>query len=88
MRSRVYETVERPSVRPSVCLSHRSTAVAACGVIAAERPAGRTYRRHSAANAGSVSLTADGRGWTCTRSISLSWSRLCISLLFNVTREC
>ena len=28
MRSRVHETVERPDVRPSVCLSHRSTAAA------------------------------------------------------------
>jgi len=34
MRRRVYETVERPSVR----LSHRSTAAAACGGFAAERP--------------------------------------------------
>jgi len=39
MRSRVYETVERPSVR----LSHRSTAAAACGGFAAKRHAGRKY---------------------------------------------
>jgi len=30
MRSGIYETVERPSVRPSVGLSHHSTAAAAC----------------------------------------------------------
>ena len=29
--------VERPSVRPSVCLSHRSTAEAACGGFAVGR---------------------------------------------------
>ena len=53
------------SVRPSVCLSHLSTAAAAaCGGFAAERPAGSRYRwtagvgRRSAANAGSVAFTA------------------------------
>jgi len=66
--------VERLSVCLSVCLSHRSTAGAACGGFAAERPAGRTYRliagaavissnvavaRRTAANAGSVVLTAE-----------------------------
>ena len=73
MRSRVYETVECPSVRPSVCLSHRSTA-AACGGFAAERPAaGRRYRsiavagaqqqrRRAAASAGSAVATAERRG--------------------------
>ena len=35
-----YETVKRPSV----CLSHRSTAAAACGGFAAERRAGRRSR--------------------------------------------
>jgi len=54
---------------PSVRLSRRSTAATACGRFAAERPAGRTYRstaadagaaaRRSAANAGSVTLTAE-----------------------------
>jgi len=71
MRSRVYVTVGRPSV----CLSHRSTAA---GGFVAERSAGRRYRsvtagtlrapccsrRRSAANAGSVNTTlrADGGG--------------------------
>ena len=50
----------RASVRQPVCLSHRSTAAAACGGFAAERPASR--RRCSAANASSVTLTADGGG--------------------------
>ena len=40
MQSRVYETVKRPSV----CLSYRSTAAAACGGFAAERRAGRRSR--------------------------------------------
>jgi len=57
MRSRLYVTVRRPSVRPSVCLSHRSTAAAACGEFAAERPAGRTYRS-TAAGAGAPQQTA------------------------------
>ena len=43
MRSRVYVTVQCPSVWLSVCLSHRSTAGAACGWFAAERPANRRY---------------------------------------------
>jgi len=65
MRSSVYETVERPSV----CLSHRSAA--ACGGFVAERPAGRRYRPIASAgaqrhNADSVTLKAEGRGWTCT----------------------
>ena len=44
MQSRVYESVERPSVR----LFHRSTAAAACGGFAAERRAGREYRSTAA----------------------------------------
>jgi len=40
MRSRVYVTVVCPSVR----LSRRSTAAAACGEFAAERRGGRKYR--------------------------------------------
>jgi len=47
----VYETVERPSVYPSVCLFHRSTAAAACDGFAAQRRADRGYR-----------LTAAGAG--------------------------
>ena len=46
MRSRVYETVERPSV----CLYRRLTAAAACGGFAAERPVDRRYQ----------SITGDG----------------------------
>ena len=66
MWSRVYD-------RASVRLSHRSIAAAACGRFAAERPAGWRcrsiascgHRRRQAANAGSVTLTADegGRTW-------------------------
>jgi len=36
--------VQPSGVRPSVCLSRRSTAASACGGFAAERPAGRRYR--------------------------------------------
>jgi len=36
--------MKRSSVRLSVCLSCRSTAAAAAGGFAAERPAGRRYR--------------------------------------------
>ena len=35
--------MKRSSVRPSVSLSHRSTAAAAAGEFAAERPADRRY---------------------------------------------
>jgi len=75
MRKRVYETVERPSVHPSVRMSHRSTAAAAGLLLSALRP-GNTDRqrrtqtlssnyaaaRRLAANVGSVTLTADVRG--------------------------
>ena len=52
---------------PSVCVFILSTAAAACGGFAAVGPAGRRYRstaaaaaaRRSAANASSVSLSAD-----------------------------
>jgi len=67
---RVYETVKRPSVRLSVCLSHRSIASAACGGFAAKCPAGRRYR--SIADDGAQQqtkavLTAEwqGRAQTC-----------------------
>ena len=68
----MYRSGVRPSVRLFAC---RSTAAAAAGGFAAERPAGRRYRSiaagagaayqlhaRSAANAGSVTLKADGRG--------------------------
>ena len=73
-RSRVYVTIERPSV----CLSHRSTAATAAGRFAAERRASRRYRstaaytlcsrqRRSASNAGSVtSVTVRTDGGACT----------------------
>jgi len=55
MRSRVYETVERPSVRlsicSSVCLSRRSTAATAAGGFPAERIMGRKYRSIAARRA-------------------------------------
>jgi len=61
----------RSCVRPSVCLSHHAAAATACGRFAAERHAGDRYRstaaapsrggaaRHSAANASSVTFTAN-----------------------------
>jgi len=63
MRSRVYVTVERPSI----CLCCRSTAATAAGWFAAEHPAAGNrspasgamlMRRRSAANADSLTLTA------------------------------
>jgi len=63
----------RSIVRPSVCLSHRSTAAAVIGGFAAKRPADRGYRStaagagvayqlltRSTTNAGNVMLRADG----------------------------
>jgi len=41
MLSRVFVTVGCPSVRPSVCLSHRSTAATEAGGFVVQRPAGR-----------------------------------------------
>ena len=53
-RSWVYVTVWRPSVRPSVCLSRYSTATEALALSSNGAAA-----RRSAANAGSVVLTAE-----------------------------
>ena len=51
--------MKRYRVRPSVCLSH-SPAAAACGGFAAVGPVvRRRYRAIAAANAGSVTCTAD-----------------------------
>jgi len=77
VRSRVYITVERPSVCLSARQSDRSTTAAACGGFAAGRSASRKYRNTTgagaqqqrrrstaltAANADSVASTAEGRG--------------------------
>ena len=52
-------SIVRPSVRPFVRLSHRSTAAAACGSFAAERRAGRIYRsQRSAATRRSTALSS------------------------------
>ena len=51
-----HETVELPSVRPSVRLYYRSTTAAACGGFAAERRAGRRHRS-TVANAGRSAAT-------------------------------
>jgi len=71
MRNRVNKTVGRQSVRPSVCLSRHSPAARRCGGFAAERRAGDIDRQRApsssgaqqkirlAANASSVTLTAD-----------------------------
>jgi len=75
----------RPSVRPSVCLSQKSTAAAACGGFAAVSLAGRRYRsitarpvpssngaaaaRRSATNASSVTFTVAAGGWAQTRAV-------------------
>jgi len=77
MHSTVYVTVERPSV----CLSHSSTAATAAGGFAAERPAGRRHqstaagavlqgRWPSAANAGSITFTAQHR-FVCLSKIQI-----------------
>ena len=74
MRSNVYETVERPSVRPSVRRSVPLPSIdSSSGVrpVCCWAPRGQeisvdSRRRRSAANAGSVMLTAEGRGWTQT----------------------
>jgi len=47
----MHSAVERDGVRTSVCLSRRSTAAAASGQFAAERPASRRYRSIAGAGA-------------------------------------
>jgi len=61
-----HDTVEPPSVRPSVCLSRQSTTATACGGFAAERRRvgdidRQRRQRRPATNAGSVMLTAETR---------------------------
>jgi len=70
MRSRVYETVERP--RPSVCYVDRQQQRRAAGLLLSAGACSRyrsitgTWRKRLAANAGSVVLRAEGRGSTKT----------------------
>jgi len=77
MRRRVHETVERPSDCPCFCPIGRQQRRWPAGLLLCARrakdidrqlPAPRTSsrRRCSAANAGSVMLTTEGRGWTQT----------------------
>jgi len=81
MQSRVFETVERPSVCLPVCLFHQSTAAAACGGFAAEdidRPGAQQQRRRStrsAANAGSAMLTVDTIRYDTIRDAILTCAR-------------
>ena len=61
------ESMKRSSFRLSVCLSHRSTAAAACGEFAAERPADGRYRSTSAgASAHSSCRRAQQQRRRCT----------------------
>jgi len=53
--------MKRPGVRPSVCLSHHSTAVATCGGFAAKRRADMRYRL-TETNAGRPAATAPQHG--------------------------
>ena len=77
-------TVRCPSVRPPVCLSRRSTAATTCGGFAAAERAGDIdrdirRRRRSAANAVSVKLTADVRGYyyyECRAVVRMSYGLL------------
>ena len=87
MRSRVYATVERPSVRPSVRPSHQAAARRCCGFAAvgsaargcrstATRPAVSCSSRAAAADAGSVSATLrQEAGRTQTRSVHFAAQR-------------
>ena len=55
--------MKRSSVRLSVCLSHHSTAAAACGGFPAERRAGRRHRSTASA-AGRPAAAAPQHGAT------------------------
>jgi len=88
MPHRVYVTVGCLSARPSVCLSHRSTAAATAGGFAAERRRLQQilidswYARspRSTANAGSVMLWTEGRGSTHELlMLAVNYRRSCLS---------
>ena len=75
MRSKVYETVERPSVCLSVCPIIRPPYAAKAGLLLWARQPGDVDRllhgRRSAANASGVTLTADVGSWTQTCDLSV-----------------
>ena len=91
----------RPSVRPSICLSHQSTAASACGGFASERPASRRYRsiaagalrapccrtRRSAAKRAASLLTADGGAEALTSSNRFLSRQHIISIPFQYVSE-
>ena len=94
MRSRVYETVERPS---SVCLSRRSTAAAACGGVCCCAPCGKEIPIDAgaqqigvAAITGSVMLTTKGRGSTlaCLIFFSSVFTARCYASAVLATTVC
>ena len=76
MRSRVYVTIGCPSV----CLVHRSTAAAACGGFAAERPADRTYRSTAAAaSAQQHSAQQQMPAVSCWQPSWRDWTQTCFT---------
>ena len=100
MWSRVNETVERPSLGPSVSLSlcmsvhtsHHSAAARRCGGFAAVGQAARRYRRllhgrRSAANASSVTLSADLFLFVSLPAWRMKYQRIGLSLLSFTTQK-
>jgi len=83
MRNRVYETVERPFV----CLSYRSTAIAACGGFAAERRADRRYRAGAGVQQQRRRSTAFSSKCGQCR-VDIGGSRLNTNLVLSEIRAC
>jgi len=81
MLSRVYGTVERPSVR--LCVSRRSTATAVCGGFAAERPVGRRYRSTAAGTLRAPCSSKCGQRHVCNRRSEETAYRLVIALFYT-----
>ena len=72
MRSRVYETVESPSVRSC----HWSTAAAACSRFAAERRTGRRYQSTAAGAGAQQELRSTALSSKCGHSNVDSWGTM------------
>ena len=82
-------SMKRLSVRPSVRLSHQSTAAAACGGFAAKHPAGRRYRSIAGAGAQQQRRRSTAISRKCVQCrVDSRGTRLNTDLSRNKTEDC
>jgi len=92
MRGGVYETVERPSVRPSVCLSHRSTqplqraAGLLLSALRAEHIDRQRRRRRPASTAPQHGVQKQMRAVSCWQPSWRGWTQTCSTIICDRSR--